>query len=72
MPRMRGPEVAERITKQRPEIAVVFMSGYTEEALTQVEGSNRLSILEKPYTSDALLSIVREVLDDDTEVSRVG
>lgn len=61
MPRMRGTELAERIRAQRPNLGIVFMSGCTEESLSRTDGPAK--ILEKPYTSDALLRTVREVLD---------
>ena len=64
MPRMRGSELAERITRQRPDISVVYLSGYTEEAMVHhQDGVGRTAILEKPYTSDTLLRTVRSVLN---------
>lgn len=64
MPRMRGPQLAEHIVKQRPVIAVVFLSGYTEEAIAQSDGITGFTLVEKPYTADALLRSIRRTLDD--------
>jgi two-component system, cell cycle sensor histidine kinase and response regulator CckA len=64
MPRMRGPQLAEQILKQRPEIAVVFLSGYTEEAITQSDGITGFTLVEKPYTAEALLNSIRRALEN--------
>ena len=64
MPKMRGPEVAMRITGQRPRTVVVFLSGYTEEALSQMENIGRITLIEKPYTADTLLRTIRQLLDE--------
>jgi len=64
MPRMRGPHLAKQIVKQRPEIAVVFLSGYTEEVISQSDGITGFILVEKPYTADSLLHSIRRALDD--------
>ena len=64
MPRMRGPQLAEQIVKQRPEIAIVFLSGYTEEAISQSDGISGITLVEKPYAADSLLHSIRRALDD--------
>jgi PAS domain S-box-containing protein len=63
MPRMRGPDLVERIVEQRPGIAVVFLSGYADEA-TLSDGMNGFMLVEKPYSADALLHSIRSTLDD--------
>jgi hypothetical protein len=61
---MNGRELAQRISSQRPDIKVLYMSGYTENAIghngTLEEG---ISLLQKPFTLPALKAKVREVLD---------
>jgi two-component system cell cycle sensor histidine kinase/response regulator CckA len=64
MPRMRGTELVDHIAPERPDIPVVFLSGYTEEAMSHLKNAEHMRILEKPYTSDILLRTVRQVLDD--------
>jgi len=64
MPTMSGRELAELLKRTRHEIKVLFLSGYTEDAITQ-RGALELSgaLLQKPVTPDVLLGRVREILD---------
>jgi len=64
LPRMSGPEIAERMRQLRPGIRVLFMSGFTDETLIQhglARSDERL--LEKPFSRDTLLARVRQALD---------
>nr|MBA3443229.1 response regulator [Pyrinomonadaceae bacterium] len=64
MPQMSGPELAERLVGLRPETRVIYMSGYTENAIVHHNGLNRkVSFLQKPFTQDALAHMIRKVLD---------
>jgi CheY-like chemotaxis protein len=64
MPRMRGPVLATEIVKQRPGIAVVFLSGYTEEVIAQSDKITGFTLVEKPYTAQVLLHSIRRSLDE--------
>jgi len=64
MPKMSGKELAEQLKSLRPEIKVVYMSGYTGNAIVH-HGilPPWLNFLEKPFTPECLARKVREVLD---------
>ncbi|PSH03276.1 MAG: hypothetical protein CXZ00_13175 [Acidobacteria bacterium] len=72
MPRMRGPQLADEIRKQRPEIAVVFLSGYTEEAISHLDKVAAFTLVEKPYAADALLRSIRLTLDNKQSRAEFG
>lgn len=64
MPEMSGPALAQALASGRPELRVVYMSGYPEEAVLQGEHAQRSAVfLEKPFTTDALSSALCAVLD---------
>ena len=64
MPRMSGRELAERLAPLRPSMGVLFMSGYTDDAVIRhgVLGADT-AFLQKPFTPTMLLQRVRETLD---------
>jgi two-component system, cell cycle sensor histidine kinase and response regulator CckA len=64
MPRMSGRDLAQRVVASHPEAKVLFMSGYTDDAVVQhgVQ-TQEVSLLRKPFTPYALAARVREVLD---------
>jgi CheY-like chemotaxis protein len=64
MPRMRGPVLAREILRERPELAIMFLSGYTEESILQMDGISGATLVEKPYTSLGLLHSIRRSLDE--------
>jgi hypothetical protein len=64
MPKMLGKEVATRVTALRPEVRVLFMSGYAEEVLaTQGTLDAGVHLVEKPFSEAGLVAKVAEVLD---------
>jgi PAS domain S-box-containing protein len=64
MPRMSGRELVDRVRATRPPMPVLYMSGYTEDAILRhgVRDSS-LPLLGKPFTPADLIRKVREVLD---------
>jgi CheY-like chemotaxis protein len=62
MPGMSGPEVARQVQAARPHIRTLFMSGYTEDAISQ-HGVTGSALLQKPFVPSALAQAVRLALD---------
>jgi len=64
MPKLNGPELAKRVAQHWPGIKVLYMSGYTTDAIVHHGVLNEgLFFLQKPFTPAALTAKVREVLD---------
>ena len=61
-----GPSLAKSLLASRPQMKVLFMSGYTSELVAERSVLDRdISLLEKPFTREALLRKVRATLDGD-------
>jgi CheY-like chemotaxis protein len=70
LPRMSGRQLADRLLALRPEMKLLFMSGYTDEAIHQgAVLDSGATCLQKPLTPDMLSRTVREVLDRRTNAS---
>ena len=70
LPRMSGRKVAEHLASLRPGMKVLYMSGYTDDAIVRhgvLEAST--AFLQKPFTPASLARKVREVLDAGREES---
>ncbi len=74
MPKMSGPQVVERVIKLRPDMKILYTSGYTAKALVQHGvgqagiGQNGIAFFAKPFAPEALAAKVREVLDSSAEI----
>ena len=64
MPKMSGPELVEALERIRPDLKVLFMSGYTDNAVLShyVLDAGR-HFIQRPFSASALDEKIREVLD---------
>ena len=64
MPRLNGRELSNCLLETRPKLRVLFMSGYTDDAIVhQGVLEESANFIQKPFPPDALATKVREVLD---------
>jgi YesN/AraC family two-component response regulator len=64
MPVLGGQELAHEVRRLRPDVRVLFASGYTDDVLVQQEVLQPgAELIQKPFTRDSLLQKVRSVLD---------
>jgi FixJ family two-component response regulator len=64
MPGTSGPELARVVRHTHPHIKILFMSGYTDQAVSHhgvLEADSQF--IQKPFTTDLLLGKVRAMLD---------
>jgi signal transduction histidine kinase/CheY-like chemotaxis protein len=64
MPNMRGPELAKQLKRLRPNLKLVYMSGYLEYNRDSEEFLEDAFFLQKPFSRDDLVSKVAEALTD--------
>ena len=70
MPEMLGNEVAARVHAARPEVPVLYMSGYAQTVLdTHGALDPQIEIVEKPFTESTLLARVRQAIDHSHQVT---
>ena len=62
MPNMDGPAMARELRKSRPELPILFMSGYAEEQLRQNIDLDNVAFLPKPFSVQQIAEAVGEVL----------
>jgi DNA-binding NtrC family response regulator len=65
MPRLSGKELAKALVERRPDMKVLYMSGYTDSAIVN-SGilQKEVAFLQKPFTPSALAAKVRDVIEN--------
>ncbi|HEY0369415.1 MAG TPA: ATP-binding protein [Chthoniobacterales bacterium] len=67
MPHMNGPELAAQLSSARPDVKVLYVSGYSDNDIGDhgVIGAN-IELLQKPFTPQTLATRVRDVIEERT------
>ena len=63
MPRMLGSELAPRLVESRPDLRVLYMSGFAQPGLAPGAALPGVALLDKPFTQPTLLARVRQSLE---------
>ena len=72
MPNMDGPTMVKHVKKLKPDLPVIFMSGYAEEAFRRDEGAGDIHFLPKPFGLKQLAAKVKDVLSGTAVPRKVG
>jgi signal transduction histidine kinase/ActR/RegA family two-component response regulator len=72
MPKMRGPELAERLKRVRPDVKVVYMSGYLDQSESSEHSVGDSEYLQKPFSRDLLVHRVGSALRGDAVTVHVA
>ena len=72
MPKLNGPEAVRQIRARRAGVKAIYITGYSNQALSGEEASHNSITVEKPIRPDTLLAKIRELLDQDQASSRIG
>ncbi len=68
MPVLGGAALARRLRERRPDLPVLFVSGYAAGALHTLPGEGAVGYVEKPFTTEALLAALRRILGRSQEL----
>jgi two-component system cell cycle sensor histidine kinase/response regulator CckA len=73
MPRLDGPSLVRQVRGDRPELKVIFISGYTEDAFRKRLGEDAgIEFLPKPFSLKQLAAKVKEVLGEEITATGSG
>jgi signal transduction histidine kinase/ActR/RegA family two-component response regulator len=70
MPGVSGGTLAGRLQAERPHLAVLYTTGYADDAVVRHGVEGRAAFLTKPFTTEELARKVRSTLDDDSRLNR--
>src|SRR6266567_3938840 len=64
MPQLRGLDLAKRVTEIHPDVCIIFMSGYSEDALLEnrLLSQKKMILIQKPFDPDDLTQKIRQSL----------
>ncbi len=63
MPEIDGPALVKEVRARRPDMKVIFISGYAESSLRDQAGEASLNFLAKPFSLKQLAGKVKDVLE---------
>ena len=72
MPRMTGPDLICQMRNRRPGVKVLLVSGYADDSPTAADRTARIAYLQKPYTTERLVAVIREVLHGSASNSKLA
>jgi two-component system cell cycle sensor histidine kinase/response regulator CckA len=72
MPGMGGRELAETLAERYPQLRVLYMSGYTDDAILRHGVEGGMDFLPKPFTPAEMAQKVRQMLDEPRELTTIG
>ena len=65
MPEMDGPTLLKKLRETQPDLKIIFVSGYAEDAFAKnLDENDTFSFLPKPFSLKQLATAVKEVLED--------
>ena len=62
MPEMDGPTLLKELRKTNPELKIIFMSGYADDALSSLDSGEEFAFLSKPFQLTDLVTAVKELM----------
>jgi len=62
MPEMDGPTLLKELRQTNPDLKIIFMSGYADDALSSLDGGEEFAFLSKPFQLAELVSAVKELM----------
>jgi PAS domain S-box-containing protein len=72
MPQMSGPELVDKLHAVRPELEVLFLSGYSAETVRLRALQDGAAFLQKPFDDVSLLQRIRSLLDPTERATTIG